>query len=167
MRLINSCSELAHLLKNWSDWRYSNLVILSTSDISKSTFVGNVLGTPWMHLRILFCVTFSFSWLVCAVLIQTGDAYVILGRMMVLYNTSLFLVDSIERRHRSGYIALKLFIAFVLHDSICLVKFNLWSMITPRYVTSVRKVISDPFKYRSLDGVRLFDWLNLNRIKRN
>lgn len=136
----------------------------SIPDISRRKCVRNVLRTLWIHFWILFCVVLSFLRFDFDVVIHTGDPYVIFGRMMTLNNVSVDSVDNFDFRQRSGYIALKLFSAFTLQDSMCLLKFNFSSIIIPRYYTSVFRLISDPLKYRPLVGMRFRDLLNLKRI---
>lgn len=136
----------------------------SVFEISCNSLVGNLLATPCMHFKILFCVNCNLLTFDIAVPLHTGDAYVILGRITALYKINLLTVDKLDFLLSSGYIDLKQFTAFVRLASMCMPKLSLWSIVIRKYFTSVFRSMIDPLNTRCCVGTRFGDLLNLNKM---
>ena len=99
-----------------------------------------------------------------AAVCQTGQPYIMIGRIIDLNKMFLLICDSLEFLARSGYRDLNAVDDFPAAFSVCCLKVSFSSKSIPRYVAVFVNLISSPLKHSGVDCFLFGDLLNGNNM---
>lgn len=140
----------------------SNLVVILLMTVLNSSClvflckraVEYLLGRLNIIFKFLFCIICSFLRYVLAHLFDhTWQPYVIIGRIHILYNSSLFFPFNLDFRLSRGKSALPHFNALSPACRTCFLKVSFLSKTTPRYLTESSIGISVPCIHSVICGI--------------